>query len=130
MSVPDIAPTTSGPSTRLRFLMWYFLIGGVLAIVVGVVTGGMRIFNDDASSSSPLASLLSSALRMVTGGAWMVTGRLLGRQRRAGAIMAIVSFALPIAEWFAGNQVSHGALAFHVAGLALLASVWSELRAD
>lgn len=123
-----MAVASGGPSLRLRAVARLFhLVGGagLLATAVAIVT----IVSAGESLRELTQRPLALAVAVGTCISFLATGsQLLRRSRRAG-VTAAVTFAWPVLSALVGpGMLTGGTLLLGAGGVALLASVWSELE--
>ena len=122
-----LAERSETPSGPVRFMGWYFRLGGALSLTTLVLFGVAG-----ALGWAPGRTLLSQPVGVVVaaitalGSIW--AGRLLERGDRLGARLALPMLCVPIVARLLGQPVSGTTLLFSVGGLAVLAIYRRELR--
>jgi hypothetical protein len=124
----SIAPLSMLPSTRLRLLVGYFAVSGGVAVLTGVAAAIAALVGAPGIELERRAQLLSPLILALFGVAWLAISRLLHRRRGAARWWALTALLLPVTSWVQGTVVTLGSMLLMLMGLALLASVWGELR--
>lgn len=122
----EFAPLSGGPSGRLRLASGYFVFTGAVTILVTVVSA-IAIAAGTVPWQGP-AVLLGIAINLTLGALYVLIGRMLARRSRKAGIAAIALLALPLIELALGGRASHFAVLLSLIGLAVMLSVWDELR--
>jgi len=121
------APTSDEPSGRLRLASGYFLLTGgfaalaTLAMLVAALT----------ASGGPDVSwglALGVTLNLLFAGANLWAGRQLAERSRSGGRIALGLLLLPLLGTLVGSPPSALTLVLTAVGIAVIVSVWEELR--
>jgi hypothetical protein len=118
----------AGPSLRLRLLTGYFTVCGVAAVGVALVFAVLAVRRSPLVAELGPRPMLVLAFLLISGAAWILTGRALADRRRRGALMALGALLLPAERWIAGAPLDEGELLVILVGAGIIATVWSELR--
>jgi ABC-type transport system involved in cytochrome c biogenesis permease component len=121
------ATVSSGPSMWLRLIAWFYKLGGFLFFVMAVLAlvgyaAGMRPSSGDTSFGVALLSLsaMSAAL--------LLTGVLLARRSRAGALMALILSLYPWAFVLTGQRPVHWTdVVITVVTVTVIERIWPQL---
>ena len=121
------ATVASGPLTWLRLIAWFYKLGGFLFFVMAVLAlvayaGGVQPSSGNPSFGMTLLSLsaMSAAL--------LLTGVLLARRSRAGAMMALILSLYPWAFVLTGQRPVHWTdVVVTVVTVAVIERIWPQL---
>ena len=126
----NFAPVSGANSTRLRIASGWFIVSGILMLVlVGVAIVGLIVqpAAADEFRSHPWALPIGLSIQIVSGLAWLWTGILLNRRSRRGGILALVFLVLPLIAAAFSPRIDVLSLVISAIGLLIIATVWNEL---
>ena len=121
------ATVSSGPLMWLRLIAWFYKLGGFLFFVMAVLAlvayaAGVQPSSGDPSFGVTLLSLsaMSAAL--------LLTGILLARRSRAGAVMALILSLYPWAFVLTGQRPVHWTdVVITVVTVTVIERIWPQL---
>lgn len=120
------APISDEPSTGLRLASGYFLLTGAFGVIGTTIA--LLSLGSLAGGAARRAVAAGVAINLAFCAAHVWTGlRLADRSRRGGRV-AIALLATPLLNVMLGNPPSALAIAMMVVGIAIVVSVWGELR--
>jgi hypothetical protein len=125
-----VTPKIGGPSIWLRIVAFYFLAGGVLFFIIAMVgvLGGLAL-NWVPTTTPGLSYAASIGLLSAMAVALFVTGILLRRRLKSGAVLGLVLTLYPLALALVQHQSVDWRDLFVMALTTLvLLSVWRELE--
>lgn len=118
---------SSRPSRWLRVIAWFFKLGGFLFAFMALFALVALVLDLSPLPGNPsyaVTLLLLSAMA----GALLVTGFLLARRARAGALMALAVTLYPLAFVLTGRRpLSWLDIVVTVVTVAVIASIWPQL---
>jgi hypothetical protein len=128
---PNFAPFSGANSSGLRIASGYFLVTGILTILIISVAFVAGMFVEPGLAAEvkghALRFFLGSALQLIASAGWIWTGVLLSKRRRLGGILAILFLLLPLVSIAASVPIKISTIVLSVIGLVVVASVWNEL---
>jgi hypothetical protein len=126
----NFAPFSGANSTRLRIASGWFIVSGILTLVLaGVVIVGLIVQPTAADEfrNHPWRLLIGLSIQVISALAWLWTGVLLNRRSRRGGILALVFLLLPLIAAAFSPRIDGYSLVISVIGLLIIATVWNEL---
>jgi hypothetical protein len=121
------ATFSSGPSMWLRLIAWLFKLSGFLFAVMAVLALVGFVLGVSPSSGNP-SFAVTLLILSATAGALLLTGVLLARRARAGAVMALIVTLYPLAFVLTGRRpFSWVDVVVTFVTIAAIASIWPQL---
>jgi hypothetical protein len=111
----------------LRLIAWFFKLGGFLFAVMALLALVAFVLDQSPSPGNPsyVVMLLSFS---AMAGALLLTGVLLARRARAGALMALIVTLYPLAFVLTGRRpFSWLDVIVTLVTVAVIASIWPQL---
>ena len=121
------AAVSSGPLMWLRLIAWFYKLGGFLFFVMAVLA--LQAYRAGVRPSSGHPWLGVTLLRLsAMSAALLLTGVLLARRSRAGAVMALILSLYPWGLVLTGQRPVHWTdVVVTVVTIAVIERIWPQL---
>ena len=121
------ATVSSGPLMWLRLIAWFYKLGGFLFFVMAVLALMPYAAGVQALSGNPSFGMTFLSLSAMSA-ALLLTGILLARRSRAGAVMALILSLYPWAVVLTGQRPVHWTdVVVTVVTIAVIERIWPQL---
>ena len=121
------ATVSSGPLMWLRLIAWFYKLGGFLFFVMAVLALLAYAAGVQPSSGNPSFGMTLLSLSAMSA-ALLLTGVLLARRSRAGAVMALILSLYPWAFVLTGQRPVHWTdVVVTVVTVAVIERIWPQL---
>jgi len=121
------ATVSSGPLMWLRLIAWFYKLGGFLFFVMAVLALVAYGAGVQPSSGNPSFGMTLLSLSAMSA-ALLLTGVLLARRSRAGAVMALILSLYPWAFVLTGQRPVHWTdVVVTVVTIAVIERIWPQL---
>ena len=113
-------------SSRLYLASGYFLLTGGIYLVVLLVSLASGALAEAAGTTGARAVAVGWVLGLAL--LHLAIGAAIARRARWAAVVAAVLLALPLLSLAAGGTATGTSMIFSLLGIAVIASIWKELR--
>ena len=121
------ATVSSGPLMWLRLIAWFYKLGSFLFFVMAVLALVAYAAGVQPSSGNPSFGMTLLSLSAMSA-ALLLTGVLLARRSRAGAVMALILSLYPWAFVLTGQRPVHWTdVVVTVVTIAVIERIWPQL---
>ena len=121
------ATVSSGPLMWLRLIAWFYKLGGFLFFVMAVLALMPYAAGVQGSSGNPSFGMTFLSLSAMSA-ALLLTGILLARRSRAGAVMALILSLYPWAFVLTGQRPVHWTdVVITVVTVTVIERIWPQL---
>lgn len=120
------APVSSAPSNFVNVAAGYFVLSGVLNVILMLVAPFLL-----AKDSAPASVRLVAAILLLRGGfaaAYFWTAQLLSRRSRKARYVVLALVLMPVIGVLLGAALDPGTLIWTVLSFVVLAVIWRDLN--